>query len=543
MHFGEPARGAALTGFDFSRIVRALLSTTLSPPWTRRDTGLALLLFAATVAYVAAWPRSLGLADESYFLYEAERIRTGEVMYRDFFQFVTPLPWYVMGLAFRLFGTQVWTARLVMAAVHGAIALLIYAAARGAGARRGLALVGAASAPALAFSIWPIASPHWFATAGCMLLLWAALRVPWSERPATAAVLGGLVALLVVTQQQKGVVFGAGSALLVGLDALGEARDRLPGWLGRGAQRCLWLAIGFAVVFLPCAALVLLGAGVDPVYDALVRYPLQEYNAKRAPMPWAGFGALTLQLPAYTWPAVLRGLPWAFAVPLAAALWELVRGQRRRALRCDLAIGVLGATAIFSIWYYPDAVHVAFILPLAAVAAAASVERLLAALPARPGAAVGLGLTAVGLAALAPPLWRHQAMAHAAYPLEHDTAFGRLRFAQPTEVALVDALRQRLDAGGDRALFAYNLAAPYLLAGAHNPTRYQHLSPRFHRRERLEETAARLQEQPPPYVVVLLLSYDTVNDPLAKWIGEHYDVVPYAPQLTSMLLLARRDPP
>ncbi len=511
-----------MTDSNFSRIVRALLSTTLSPPWTRRDAGLALLLFVATAAYVAAWPRSLGLADESYFLYEAERIRAGDVMYRDFFQFVAPLPWYVMGLAFRLFGTHVWVARLVMAALHGGIVALVYCSARRAETRRGLALVAALSGPALAFSLWPVASPHWFATICCMLLLFAALQVDWSARPATTAMLGAITALLAVTQQQKGAVFGAGIALLVGLDALGEARDRLPGWFGRGVRRGVWLAVGFAAVFVPVAALVLLTAGVDPVVDALVRYPLQEYNAKRAPMAWAGFGALTLQLPAYTWPAVLRQLPWAFAVPLAGGLWAAVRGRRREMLRRDLAIVVLGATAIFSIWYYPDAIHVAFILPLAAVAAACSVERLLAPLPARASTGLGVGLAAIGLAALMLPLWRHQELAHAAYPIAHDTAFGRLNFAQPTEVALIDKLRARLDAGDDRAIFAYNLAAPYLAVGAHNPTRYQHLSPRFHRRERLEETVTRLQKHPPPFAVVLLLSFDTEHDPLAKYLSENY---------------------
>lgn len=504
---------------------------------------MALLLFAATAAYVAAWPRILGLADESYFLYEAERIRSGEVMYRDFFQFVTPLPWYVMGAAFGLFGTHVWTARIVMAAVHGAIVALVYCGARRADARRGAALVAAVSVPALAYAVWPFASPHWFATLCCMLLLYAALRVDWSERPATAAVLGALTAVLVVTQQQKGVVFGAGIGVLVVLDALGEARDRLRGWLGRAARRVGWLAVGFVAVFVPCAALVLASAGIEPVYDALVRYPLQEYSAKRAPIPWAGFGPLTTQLPAYTWPVVLRGLPWAFAIPLGGVLWAALRGRRRQMLQRDLTLVVLGASAIFSIWYYPDAVHVAFILPLAAVAAACSVERLLAPLPRRLGAGLGVALSAAGQAALAPPLWQHQQLAYAAYSFETETAFGRLRFSRADEVDLVTALRKRLAATDDRALFAYNVASPYLTAGAHNPTRYQHLSPRFHRRARLDETVRRLAENPPPYALIVLISYDPQRDPVARYLSEHYEVVPYSPDLAGLMLMARKDPP
>ena len=55
------------------------------------DVALALLVGLATYASVAAQRYQLGTADEAYFLVEAARIRAGEVMYRDFFNFITPL--------------------------------------------------------------------------------------------------------------------------------------------------------------------------------------------------------------------------------------------------------------------------------------------------------------------------------------------------------------------------------------------------------------------------------------------------------------------
>src|SRR5262249_45533075 len=107
------------------------------------DTGdrvIALTIVALTCAYLAALPRYLGWADESYFLYEAKRIRAGEAMYRDIFKFITPLASYVMALLFWAFGTTLATARIAMSVLHGILCACLYAIARLAGVRRSLAL-------------------------------------------------------------------------------------------------------------------------------------------------------------------------------------------------------------------------------------------------------------------------------------------------------------------------------------------------------------------------------------------------------------------
>ena len=80
---------------------------------------LPLLIFAGTVAYLVAMPRTLGWSDEAYFLYEAKRIAEGEVMYRDIFQFVTPGASYIMALLYLVFGTTITTAHVAKAVVHG----------------------------------------------------------------------------------------------------------------------------------------------------------------------------------------------------------------------------------------------------------------------------------------------------------------------------------------------------------------------------------------------------------------------------------------
>ena len=107
-----------------------------------RDTAdhlIVVVLFLAVVAYLAALPRYLGPADESFFLYEARRIREGDVMYRDFFQFVAPAAWYAMAGLFWLFGTSMATARLSMAVLHAGTAVLLYLTCRRMGVRHAIA--------------------------------------------------------------------------------------------------------------------------------------------------------------------------------------------------------------------------------------------------------------------------------------------------------------------------------------------------------------------------------------------------------------------
>jgi hypothetical protein len=67
------------------------------------DWVLGLAIAVAVVTYVVAWPPNFLLYDDGLYLYEAKRMVEGAGPYRDFFEFVTPLCWYPMALAFALF--------------------------------------------------------------------------------------------------------------------------------------------------------------------------------------------------------------------------------------------------------------------------------------------------------------------------------------------------------------------------------------------------------------------------------------------------------
>ena len=107
------------------------------------------------------WPLKL-VIDEGTVLYDSFRITSGEVIYRDFFQFQGPVFYYIYGGLFAIIGPTLTSARalnlLVTALTAMLIALLI---ARNLGFIAG---AGAAAVHAcLLVPMWPYAYPHWLA--------------------------------------------------------------------------------------------------------------------------------------------------------------------------------------------------------------------------------------------------------------------------------------------------------------------------------------------------------------------------------------------
>jgi hypothetical protein len=499
---------------------------------SQRETGtwdwaIALTLFAGTLLYLWILPHSLGGADESFFLYEAKRIRDGEVMYRDFFQFVAPLAWYVMAALYWLFGTDMATARIAMGAVHGVTAAISYLACRRIGVRRELALIVPLAYVAICQPVWPYASPHWFSTCLIVVLLWLALSpaaLPSvSDGRRRALRLGIVGGLLICVQQQKGAVLAAGLAILVFADYL-LAAPRPSFSLRRAVERLAFLAGGTLLVVGPVFAVTIAAAGWEPVYRDVVLFPLQEY---RPSTNWSSVSFLSVAFVAYTWPKLLSYLPVVLVVPFARAAWQLLRRDPHEQLRALMTLVVLGGFSVLSILYYADFIHLAFVAPVLLVAAAESSEWLLrhlgAGAPARATGWVLAGLLAVSLGR---QLYDNTTRQWATFPVSHQTAFGRVDFTVAWEAQFVDTLRGLLDKTPSRELFCYPfLASPYLTAAGRNPTPYQHLAPSQSPRQQIDEATAILKAHPPPYIVAAPMLL-TPGDPIGQLINDAYEFIP-----------------
>src|SRR6185436_8220790 len=105
---------------------------------------------------------------------------------------------------------------------------LLYASGRRMGLRRTLAVVAPAAYVALCPPVWPYASPHWYSTFLVASLLLAAIRGGWSVSPRSSFVLGALGGVLIMCQQQKGVITTAGLGALLVADAGLRRLLRLP---------------------------------------------------------------------------------------------------------------------------------------------------------------------------------------------------------------------------------------------------------------------------------------------------------------------------
>ena len=91
------------------------------PEEMRTERWIALGLFAIAFLYLCLFRRYTLLdPDEGIILQGAQRILTGQVLYRDFFSFLTPGSYYWLALLFRLFGSSMLVARTAVA-VYGAI--------------------------------------------------------------------------------------------------------------------------------------------------------------------------------------------------------------------------------------------------------------------------------------------------------------------------------------------------------------------------------------------------------------------------------------
>jgi hypothetical protein len=498
------------------------------------DVAAMLALALATLAYLAQWPRDLYMFDEGLYLYEAKRLLNGEVFYRDVFEIITPGAHYVLAGWFAVFGVTLATARALAAVVHAGVVVLVYALCRQVGVRREIAVAAAAAHLAIGHLALPVASPHWFGTLLTLAFLQRCLRPPDERGPLW---LGTLVGLLATAQQQKAVVLGVAGAVVLLCDALVYRRAGARALLAALAR----YAGGIALVAGPFLAALIWSAGAAPVYDALVRFPLEQYRTYNH-TPWGG----ALSPPGLRGPLWLtRALPALVPLTFARAAVGWWRGADAAATRALLVLSIVGACSVGSIAYYPDFVHLGLVASVGLVLAAQTVEwglQAAARVVALPRAASIVAAAAL-LGVVAWQLSVNLELRRRLYPGRAMTAIGPVDFNDSNEIALLDALRAELRTAPSRELFAYPFyGSVYLLAEADNPTRFQVLLGGYSPRSHFDEVMAVLEARRVPFVIVLPLWIDWNHDRFLTYVREHYERVPVAMTGWPTFALFRRRP-
>src|SRR5262249_52940460 len=201
-------------------------------------------------------------------------------------------------------------------------------------------------------------------------------------------------------------------------------------------------------------ALAVVGAGLRPVWDALVIFPLFNYRSQMS-CPGGAVNRMPAAIARFRFPLVLKSLPLAL-LPSAARLLILVPLRRDPlvARRLLLLLIFSGASAL-SIAYFPDFIKISFIASVFLVAAAENLEWAVGTIPAPEALKAPLGWLAfiIALVAGGRQLYANLVALPAAYPVRHTTAFGRVDFASEDEARLRDTLAALLADQPSRALY------------------------------------------------------------------------------------------
>ena len=295
-------------------------TAALAPGWC------LLVLFVFSIAAQVAWMEStVGVYDEGLALVGAERVLRGDVPYRDFFTLYAPGGFYAMAALFHVFGEFAIVERLYDAVIKalavGASFLLLLTFGRVAVAWLGSLLVlallihlrnyGVVLFPALAFALLGVLALHRATT----------------RRSGACAVAAGLaVAVSTLFRHDLGAYTLLACAVFLADPHGGRRASAADGRWTAGPL----FAAAYACAVLPLLCWLVAAVPWRDLQRNLIDIPLFVYPRVRAlPFPDAA-GALGQAL-------ATRSLgplaPLSVFVPLAVALWCLVREARAGRLR------------------------------------------------------------------------------------------------------------------------------------------------------------------------------------------------------------------
>jgi len=489
-----------------------------------------LLVAGLSFAYFLTYPLAIGRADEALLLYGAKRVLDGQGLYKDFFEFLTPLSFYLFAGIYRVGGTTLLAARMGMALIEAmACGLLFHLVRRISGiAEAGLATLIFAG---ICIPTWPYASPHWISTA--LGLLVATVTLAESGQGSSRArplIAGMLTGVAVCVQQQRGVFLAAWLPLALALLSCSLPR----GVRGRTlASEIVWSAGGTALVVGVVLGHAAWASSPAAFVDAVYGFPTRHYGPTfSGRTPWADVPPLTKVLRASTWLWLLRVSP-LFLVGEGLLLLRGVRRWRDRSYLERACLWLLAGLMTLSIWYLPDFIHVSFVLPILLIPGASLWHRLRSAsvwarVPAGRRVVTACGwlfaLAVVGQAAA------NVAYAHAIAPARIETAFGAVD-GEPALERLFRAVRRHLVREPDGRTLLYSYPADawlYLMLPADDATRFSTLIAGLYPEEHIQEVVEMLRARRAGTVVVLApFSSQAVPQALAGGYDLVEEVDPY----------------
>jgi hypothetical protein len=222
---------------------------------------------------LAILPLEPNLLEEGALVHTAERMLAGERLYRDILVFAGPLPFELLALLFRIFGTDILVARFALLPLIALATTATYLIAHrsGTGPLAHVAAAVWASAPILLF---PLVTIFFWTVIAFYLVpvaVYVALRGIESNRWAVLA--GCLVGAVALCKQSSGAVLAAG--LFAALVACAPAHAR--------RSRALAMILGGTGLAIATVGLFAARGDLTQLLFATVKLPLSLGESFRAP--------------------------------------------------------------------------------------------------------------------------------------------------------------------------------------------------------------------------------------------------------------------
>ena len=451
---------------------------------------IAAAIFLAVMVLLLAMHgnRIVSTNDEGILLDAAQRVAGGERPYVDFWAYMTPGSYWLQAILFKLLGVSLLSARLIVIFDFALqCALVFWLTSR-------LASLRAAAFATIAFLGFQMADPsfltaqhRWdsstWALVGVAIAISASSRAAWISAGAVLAVAAwctptvGMVLIVVAAWLALQPAKRAAVVPLLGGAAipftLGSALLITQGGLIPMIQQILWLRQNYMVNAMPYGAILggygQLFADSDGALELAIRIVL------------VGCVALPAILP----PLMLLGWGWL--------LWrkKVSPDQRPVVVLMLLASGAL----ILALSPRPDVMHLAFVVALPYVLAAAAFSKL-----APTGVRVPAGMLATVLAAIFSlnSFTTLSATSYVASPV------GNLRVENKQRVGM-ERLLATVHPGDPLFVYPY-MPMHYFLTQAHNPTEYSFFSPGMATQREALAALAELQQRPPEWILFMKIS-------------------------------------
>jgi hypothetical protein len=333
-----------------------------SPARWRTDVAVGGLIFVFALAFAVSW--GWDVADESWFLHVADRVASGEALYRDVYLHVTPLSAYILVVLIKIFGSQMFVFRAANALAFAGVMLVASLIDEQLGSQQRYS-------PALLLAIFFLGSParlllvlFYSQVANLFLLATFSLWLSWQARGDNRLIVWAGVALgLCFAAKQNVGAYGA-VALAVATIAEAWAQRKGPSWAAVAVTRA-------AVAAALAAGLVLLPVALTGGLPRLVDFGLSGMGG------YLARGGMWYFKPVYSLvellhhPGAVDAMRWVnaavpFIIPIVLfPLLAVVFAVSSRADRATtIAVAAFTGAAMATLYPRADPQHMIFVAPM-----------------------------------------------------------------------------------------------------------------------------------------------------------------------------------